>query len=66
VKDPPLRGPEDIEPFFDVGEVAVAGGEGGFARDGEGGGETVGVREFVLRTEFGGSTGQVDVGVHDL
>jgi len=31
-----------------MGEILVAGGERGFALEGEGAGETVGVREFVL------------------
>ena len=29
-----LRRPEDVELFFEVGEVFVAGGEGGFAMGG--------------------------------
>jgi hypothetical protein len=33
-QSPPLRGPEDVELFLDVGEVFIAGGEGGFAMDG--------------------------------
>jgi len=45
-------GPENIELFFDGGEVLVAGGEGGFAEGGEGGGETVGVGELVMGAEF--------------
>jgi len=45
-------GPEDIDLFFDGGEVLVAGGEGGFAEGGEGGGETVGVGELVMGAEF--------------
>jgi hypothetical protein len=32
-----LGGPEDVELFFEVGEILVAGGEGGFAMGGEGG-----------------------------
>jgi hypothetical protein len=48
-----LSGPEEVELFFDGGEVFVAGGEGGFAGDGEGGGEGVGVREIVLGAQFG-------------
>ena len=43
-----LRRPEDVEFFSDVGEVFVAGGERGFAMGSEGGGKTVGIREFVL------------------
>jgi len=31
--------PEDVELFLDVGEIFVARGEGGFALEGEGGGE---------------------------
>jgi hypothetical protein len=31
-----LRRPEDVEFFFEVGEVFVAGGERGFAMDSEG------------------------------
>src|SRR6266481_10129836 len=58
--------PEDVELFLDVGEIFVARGEGGFALEGEGGGETVGVREFVLGAEFGGGMRQVEIGVHDF
>src|SRR6266436_965669 len=58
--------PEDVELFLDVGEIFVARGEGGFALEGEGGGETVGVREFVLGAEFGGGMRQVGIGVHNL
>jgi len=36
---PGLGGPEQVEFFLDAGEVFVAGGEGGFALEGEGGGE---------------------------
>lgn len=36
-KAQPLRGPEDVEFFFDVGEVFVAGGEGGFLLEDDGG-----------------------------
>ena len=43
-----LGGPEDVELFSDVGEVFVAGGERGFAMGGEGGGETVGIRQPVF------------------
>lgn len=38
-----LQCPEDVELFFEVGEVLVAGGEDSFACEGEGGGEAVGV-----------------------
>ncbi len=37
-----------------MGEILVAGGEGGFAIDGEGGGETVDVGEIEVGFEFGG------------
>lgn len=46
--------PENVDLFFDGGEVFVAGGEGGFAVDGEGGGEAVGIGEFVIGAEIGG------------
>jgi len=64
--DSGLRGPEEVELFFDEGEVFVAGGERGFARDGEGGGETVGVGEFLFGSEFGGTASQFQVGGDDL
>jgi hypothetical protein len=31
-----------------MGEILAAGGKGGFATGGEGGGKTVGIREFVF------------------
>jgi hypothetical protein len=55
-----LQGPEEIELFPDVGEVPVAGGESGSAMDGEGGGETISVGEFVFDGKFGGSAGLPD------
>src|SRR5712692_1964514 len=61
-----LRRPEDVEFFFDVGEVFVAGGERGFAMGGEGGGKTIGVRQFVLGAQFGGAASQFEIGVHDF
>src|SRR5260370_6456042 len=61
-----LGGPEDVEFFFDVGEVLVAGGEGRFALEGESGGETIGVRQFVLGAKFGGGAGQFEVGVDNF
>lgn len=48
-----LRSPEDVEILFDVGEILVAGGEGGFAIGSEGGGKAIGIREFVFGAEFG-------------
>ncbi len=50
---PRLQSPEDVELFFDVGEVFVAGGEGGFATGGEGGGKTIGIRKFMFGAKFG-------------
>jgi hypothetical protein len=46
--------PENVEVFFDGGEVLVACRWGGFAVGGQGGGEGVGVGEFVAGAEFGG------------
>jgi hypothetical protein len=43
---PPLHSPEEVELFLDACEIAIAGGEGGFARGGEGGGETVDVGDI--------------------
>ena len=48
--------------FFDVGEVAVAGEERRFELRGEGGGEAIGVGEFLLGFEFCGAAGEFDVG----
>ena len=59
-------GPEDVDLFFNGGEVLVAGGEGGFAMDGEGGGKAVGVGEFVVGAEFGGCAGEVEIGIDDF
>src|SRR6266581_5310820 len=69
--NPPLQnrgsgGPEDVELFFDVGEVFVAGGERGFAMGSEGGGKAIGIRQFVLRPQFGGAASQFEIGVHDF
>ena len=58
---PPLGGPEDVELFFEVGEVFVAGGEGGFAMGGEGGGEAVDVGEIEIGFEFGGVARELDI-----
>jgi len=44
-----------------VGEVFVAGGEGGFALEGEGGGETVNVGEVEVGFEFGGVARELDI-----
>ena len=57
--------PEDVELFLEVSEVLDAGGEGGFALEGEGGGQTVGVREFMLGAKFGGGARQFEVGSHE-
>jgi len=51
---------------LDGSEVAVAGGEGGFAVGGECGGEAVGVGEFVIGAEFGGEAGEVEIGGDEL
>jgi hypothetical protein len=71
---PRLRSPEEVELFptrsessiFDVGEVLVAGGERGFASGREGGGEAIGVEQFVLGTEFGRAARQFEIGVADF
>src|SRR6266571_2561446 len=52
--------------FLDVGEVFVAGGEGGFAMGSEGGGKAIGIRQLVLRPQFGGAASQFEIGVHDF
>jgi hypothetical protein len=59
-------GPEDFDFLFDGGEVLVPCGECGFAVGGEGGGEAVGVGEFVVGAEFGGGAGQVESGVDEF
>ena len=41
--------------FSTDGEVFVAGGKRGFVVGGEGGGEAVGIGEFVIGAEIGGS-----------
>ncbi len=56
-----LRDPEEVELFFDVGGVFVAGGEGGFALEGEGGGEAVDVGEIVVGFEFGSVARELDI-----
>jgi len=38
-----LGGPQDVEHFCDSGKIFILGGEGSFALEGEGGGETVDV-----------------------
>ena len=58
---PPLHGPDDVEPFFDVGEVPVARGERGFASGREGGGKTVDVGEVEIGFEFGGVARELGV-----
>jgi hypothetical protein len=60
-KNSGLRGPENVEFFFDACEISVAGGESGFAMGGEGSGEIVGVGEFVFSTKFGRAAGQVEI-----
>jgi hypothetical protein len=54
--------PKDAEVFFDAGEVSVAGGEGGFAIDGEGGGEAVDVWEIEIGFEFSSVARELDIG----
>jgi hypothetical protein len=56
-----LGGPKDVELFFDVGEILVAGGEGGFASGGEGGGEAVDVWEIEVGFEFGSVARELDI-----
>ena len=56
-----LRDPEEVELFFDVGGVFVAGGEGGFAPEGEGGGEAVDVGEIEVGFEFGSLARELDI-----
>ncbi len=56
-----LRGPEDGELFFDAGEILIAGGKGGFACEGEGGGETVDVGEIEVGFEFGSVARELDI-----
>jgi len=51
-----------VELFFDDFEVFVAGGEGGFAVEGEGGGETVDVGEIEVGFEFGSLARELDIG----
>ena len=48
-----LRRPEDVELFLDACEIAIAGGQSGFAFEGEGGGEGVDVGEIEIGFEFG-------------
>jgi len=48
---------------FEFGEVGVAGGEGGFAIGGQGGGEAVGVGEFMAAMELGCEFGEFVAGV---
>src|ERR1700682_697124 len=50
---PPLHSPEEVELFLDACEIAIAGGQSGFALGGEGGGETVDVGEIEIGFEFG-------------
>jgi hypothetical protein len=57
-----LGRPEDVEFFLNGGEVLVAGGEGGFAIEGEGGGEAVDVGEIEVGFEFGSVAREFDVG----
>ncbi len=47
-EDAGLGDPEEVELLFDVGEVSVAGGERGFTNGGEGGGETIGIGQFMF------------------
>ena len=47
---------------MDVGEVFVASGEGGFAVEGEGGGEAVNVGEIEVGFEFGSVARELDIG----
>lgn len=44
--------------IFDAGEVAVAGGHGRVARDGESGGEAVGIGESMPGMNFGAQFGE--------
>ncbi len=59
------REQEDGEFFLKKGEVGVGGDEGGALEQGEGGGEAVGVGEFVLSFEFGGEAGLFEFGGDD-
>ena len=65
-EDPPLHGPEDVELLLDAGEIFVAGGESGFALEGEGGGEAVHVGEMEGGFEFGGEAREFDIGGYQL
>jgi len=60
-KYPGLGGPEEVEFFFEAGEVFVAGGERGFAIAGEGGGEAVDVWEIEIGFEFGSVARELDI-----
>jgi len=61
-----LGNPEDVDPLFDLGEVGVAGEQGSFAGEGQGGREAVAIVEFVIGEELRGDVCQGEVDIDDF